>query len=293
MNLNRVIYKGLKLLGRDPYQFLDGLYLPLDRRYVRRTNNIQMIPVESHRRGGKYSYAEWAHVVGIFQTLIFLQLEKKGGSCILDIGCGTGLLGIACKPFITEGGRYTGLDVNESDIAFCREHYQSPEYQFIHFDLANAAYAPHQADSREPWPLDNESFELALALSVWTHMNQEDAVYYFGELSRILKPKGKAIITFFILDAQYEKTLAARGGQFGKFHHKTQDRLVFDQPAYGSTMWFHPAWTSVPEDAIAITEDGLKHLLAKTELRVLDHYQGNWKETPGIYYQDVVVFEKA
>ena len=52
------------------YRWLDRLYRPRDLALVRRTRNLRLLPDARHRTGGKFAYAEWAHVVGIFQTLL-------------------------------------------------------------------------------------------------------------------------------------------------------------------------------------------------------------------------------
>jgi hypothetical protein len=130
------------------------------------------------------------------------------------------------------------------------------------------------------------------ALSVWTHLNETDAVFYFAELGRVLKPGGKAIVTFFLLDTLYHEGLTRRAAEQGRYHMTSQGRWVFDQPAYGSDAWFHPSWTEVPETAIGVTQAGLERMILPTGLRLVEHCQGNWKEVPGIYFQDVLVFEK-
>ena len=292
MNIKSNIIQGLRKIWGSPYHLLDRLYVPLDRKQVCRTRNIRLIPTERNRRGGKYAYSEWAHVIGIFQTLMFLNLHKKEGNMILDVGCGTGLLGIAAEPFLGQDGKYIGLDVMKKDIDFCRGHYTSTKCEFIHFNVNNPAYAATQKDTKSKWTVESESFDLATALSVWTHLNEEDALFYFKEISRVLKPGGKAIVTFFLLDEVYERSLGKRSRQEGRFHMTLQDTWVFDQPSYRSDAWRHPKWAEVPESAIGITNAGLDRLTSNSGLKLIEQYPGNSKEVPGVFFQDVFDIEK-
>ncbi len=293
MNIKTIILKILTAIRNVIYRLLDILFIPFDRKYILRTRNISQIPTKDNRRGGKQSYAEWAHVIGIFQTLMFLNLEKKDNNMICDVGCGTGLLANASKPFLGENGKYFGIDVRKKDIEFCRRHYRSSNYEFIHFDVNNPAFAADQESKQLQWPIESNYFDLISALSVWTHLNEEEASFYFNEICRVLKPEGKAIVTFFLLDEIYEQGFNKRKSQYGEYHMTFQDKWIFDQPSYGSNAWFHPKWAKVPEDAIGITNDGLARLTSNSGLRLIRNYQGNWKEVPGAYFQDVLIFQKA
>ena len=293
MHLGKFIGKGLRQVGINPYHLLDRLYTPLDRKYIRRTRNIRLIPNASDRRGGKFSYAEWAHVIGIFQTLMFLHLSKKENNRILDVGCGTGLLGISSEPFVGPDGKYVGIDVMKRDIDFCRRHYLSANFEFIHFDVNNPAYAPARKDARLKWPVESKSIDLVTALSVWTHLNEEDALFYFKEIGRVIKPGSKAVVTFFLLDESYRNRVGNRSRQTGRFHMTSQGRWVFDQPCDGSDAWFHPKWAEVPERAIGVTQAGLDRLTTSSGMKLLEHYPGNWKEVPGVFFQDIVILQKT
>ncbi|HEY1871364.1 MAG TPA: class I SAM-dependent methyltransferase, partial [Chitinophagaceae bacterium] len=167
------------------FPWIDKIFRDIDKEHLRRTKNLRLIPDFKNRRGGKLAYSEWAHVIGIFQTLIYQTLEKKTGNNILDIGCGTGLLGISSEPFVCDGGTYTGIDVMTDDINFCRENFKLSNYQFIHLDIANPSYASSQSSQLKSWPIENESQDLVTALSVWTHLSERDAMFYMKEVHRV------------------------------------------------------------------------------------------------------------
>ena len=107
----------MKIIAKFFSFSLDRIYIYFDKFLLRRTRNLRLIPSIYRRKGGKKSYAEWAHVIGIFQT-IFCQNLKSENNVVFDIGCGTGLLGIAAEPHVNEGGKYIGIDVSVRDIGF-------------------------------------------------------------------------------------------------------------------------------------------------------------------------------
>lgn len=272
---------------------LDREFTDQDKAMVYRTRNILLIPRYPDRWGGKVSYAEWAHVIGLFQTLFFLLLDRKQGNLILDFGCGAGLLGIAAEPFLAPGGRYIGLDVLREQIEFCRSWYPPDRFSFIHHDVAHPIYNPHGSSSPS-WPVDNASMDMVTALSVFTHLGEEESLLAMREVSRTLRIGGRAMITAFLLDGAHDELLAAPATPGPSRYHNTEaSTWRFERPCSPSGQWRRPAWADVPEKAIGLTEAGLKRLLGQTSLSLEAVYPGNWKERPGIFFQDILVLRKT
>ena len=113
------------LLFKIFYKILDPIYIFLDKRHIRRSKNMHMIPNAFLRRGGAYSYAEWSYIIGVLHTIIENNLSNKSNLQILDVGCGAGLVLNAVNEFVGKNGSYTGIDVMKSEIDFVKNIIQN------------------------------------------------------------------------------------------------------------------------------------------------------------------------
>ncbi len=280
------------LLRRTLLSWFDSLYLKFDHMLIRRAYQLHLISNIKHRTGGKIAFSETAHTIGIFQTLIVQYLVEHETPHIFDVGCGTGILGIACYPLVQAGANYRGIDVDEASINYAQEHFPSEGYTFQHINANNALYATRQSQTRVQWQEADNSYDLITALSVWTHFNEQDARFYLHEVARVLKPGCHALLTFFILDEDYRNGISKRRGTVSPYHGLVENKWIFDTSAYDSENWYHPVWANTPEEAIAVTRTGLDSLLAETNLKLVEMYPGHWREQPGIFFQDILVLQK-
>ncbi len=271
-------------------KWVDNLFLKLDKKLIKRFKPLIFIPSITERRGGKTSYAEWAYVIGLFQSIIYDNIDSNKNNIIIDVGCGTGLLSMAARPYVKYNGCYCGIDVMINDINFCNNHYPKKYNKFIHHKVFNKTYSPNQSEKNLVWDIEDESVDLVTALSVWTHLLRKDAIFYFKEIYRILKPNKRAIITFFIKDKYYDYKKQIEYPK--SFYHKTDvNRWIFEKEI--DQNWFTTNWTKNSEDAIAINNESLKILLKESGLRLLKYYPGTWKETSGLYFQDILILQKS
>lgn len=228
---------------------------------------LSLIPPVYYRKGGSISYSSWIFKISLFQTIMRQYLKNNGKEKILDIGCGTGLIAISSFPFVQSGTKYIGIDVSPFSINFCKKNFGFKNYSFIHLNAKNDFYSFYQNQEKTPWPIESESVDLITALSVWTHLKSDEAIFYFREIYRVLKLGKRAIITFWLL--KDKKELRGVGEKNG---------------------WFTPVWTKVPEYSIWIDENGLQ-ILEDIGFKIEKTYYSD-KPISGVMGQNIITFRK-
>jgi SAM-dependent methyltransferase len=202
------------------------------------------------------------------------------GDAVLDVGCGSGRMALPLSGYLNPEGRYAGFDVSREAVAWCTENISGshPNFDFTVVDIQNGEYNPEgrykSSDFRFPYP--DESFDVVLLASVFTHMLPPDVKQYLYEIARVLKPGGRCLITFFLLNEE-SSALIKEGKGFLKFEHET--------PGYRMTN------ANVPEAAIAYPEAFVRYLYGECGLELREPLRyGTWcGRTNGMSGQDVVI----
>jgi ubiquinone/menaquinone biosynthesis C-methylase UbiE len=113
---------------------------------------------------------------------LFSLLPLKAGDCVLDAGCGTGVL----VPFILErigrSGTLYELDFAEEMIEVNRRLHNGENIRFITADAEDA-------------PLDDASCNVVICFSVFPHFHDKEKATV--TLSRILKTGGTFVVAHF------------------------------------------------------------------------------------------------
>ncbi len=270
-------YKDSRMF-RKIYSYLESLFRIFDSRVARLEKNCLIIPPSHLRFGGQRSLTEYAHTIGIFQTLLYMYLKNKESANILDFGCGTGKLLISCLHFM---GRYYGIDTLKTNIDKCKENYNINNCNFYYIPAKNDLYNKDgKIASHTKWPIEDASLDAVIACSVFTHLNESDALFYMDLISKKLKSGGCAILTFLLLDKYYD------------LKKIDEARWKFDLLYPGSDNWYYPSYFKIPESQIGVTESGVKKLL-RDKLFIQNILNGNWKNNgTGLFFQDIIIFRK-
>lgn len=132
-------------------------------------------------------------------------LNIKPNDAVLDIGCGIGRMAIPLTQLIPNG-KYEGFDINKKGIDWCKKNI-TPKHQhfkFTHSNIYNKYYNKKgtvKADKYK-FPYPDNTFDHAIATSVFTHMLPEQIENYLTEIHRVLKPGGKLFATWFAIDKE-------------------------------------------------------------------------------------------
>lgn len=204
------------------------------------------------------------------------------GSRILDAGCGIGRMARPLTRFLADEGAYAGFDPNAAGIAWCRERYaRFANFTFTRADLFNARYHPEgtQSASEFRFPAEDASFDVVLMASVLTHLLPEECEHYVAESERVLRPGGRLLATFFVLDDESRGLIADdRSGL--AFPDAQEAVAVIDE--------------AVPEEAVAYGADWIGEVLAAHGLTHRGTHPGSWcGRAEHVSFQDLVVAERA
>ena len=201
-------------------------------------------------------------------------------SRVLDVGCGIGRMAIPLTETLGPEGSYDGFDVVEAAIRWCRRNItrRHPNFRFTVVEARNGVYRPRGREdaSSVRFPYADASFDVVLLASVFTHMRTPAVAHYLGEIRRVLRPDGRALVTAFLLDDESRRSIASKRAD-----------IIFDIPMGEHAMTAVP---DQPESAVAL--DGA-WFLAETAAAglVLDGemHAGSWRGHPAAEHQDLLV----
>ena len=223
--------------------------------------------------------ATGSEFLGYFVSLAGLAPSGR----VLDVGCGIGRMAAALTRFLSTDGEYQGFDIVKSGIDWSIENISSkyPNFHFTHADIYNKNYNP---EGRIPakdfrFPYSDGFFDFVFLTSVFTHMLPAAVANYMAEIARVLKPGGRCLITFFLLNDESLPLIKA-GRSSLNFKREIEGCLSISRHN--------------PESAIAYKEATVRELFKANNLAVSEpiHY-GSWCErTNALSYQDIIVATK-
>jgi SAM-dependent methyltransferase len=223
----------------------------------------------------------------IWEYLAYLTVltDLRRESAVLELGCGHGRTARGLLDYLRSPGRYVGIDVDSFRIEDAKGRLEAryPNFQFVWADVYNRQTNPSAATKAAAYrfPLDDNTFDVIYAASLFTHLLPEEAEHYFREAARVLKPHGRCLFSFFLLD-RYR----GPGTTISPLY-------VFEHPLanHEGVAVRDP---ECPDEAIAYREDVIERAAQDAGLRVVRFIPGLWTNSEGwaVNEQDLVVLER-
>jgi len=202
-------------------------------------------------------------------------------SRLLDIGCGVGRVALPLAARLPPGVTYEGFDVVRGAIRWCRRRItrNRPNFRFQHVCVRNPEYSLLGVPAAKfQFPFPETSFDCAFAFSVFTHLTFPEMRQYLRESHRVLKPGGRLIATFFLLNEE------------------STSRLTLLPPRYQFPVIDGPARLASgvnPGEGVAVDEAVLLAEIDAAGFRRHTIWRGQWSGHVGSpIFQDLVVCEK-
>lgn len=104
--------------------------------------------------------------------------RHPGASSVLDVGCGTGLVGRALRDR-GFAGQLRGLDISQASLEIAQK--------------TGAYDAVEQADLQQRLPIEDDSVDAVVCVGVMTYLPEVEAVW--REFARVVRPGGLVVVT--------------------------------------------------------------------------------------------------
>lgn len=248
-----------------------------------------LIPPPELVTDGSSSLAVYISVGAHFMRLLKEHIPLRPDMHVLEMGSSIGRISRQFCPFLSDKGSFTGIDIMPSQVAWCNEHIGSrfPWFRFLAADLYNAEYNPDGKGKASSYrfPFEDNSLDLVVLTSVFTHMLRQDIAHYLSEIQRVLKPEGWCFSTFFMYGQD----------ELGRIGSKDANP-VFRFPIFqrNGQILAVCADNNCIEEAIAYKEQFVLEIFSGAGLEICKQLPGNWlkREKPCFSYQDVIVARK-
>ena len=129
-------------------------------------------------------------------------------------------------------------------------------------------------------PFSDASFDMVLLKSVFTHMLPDDLRGYLREVSRVIKPGGRAVISYFLLNEESRKVSAASPAEV---------KISLDYAVAGDPLC-RVNTLEVPESAVGHDEERIRGYYRECALSIAEIAYGDWCARPTLLgLQDLVI----
>ncbi len=249
------------------------------------------LPPLRHQFDGPRGYDVFARngqeALAFYQRVLGIRPDCK----MLDIGSGIGRKTLPLLDVFNQDALYVGIDIDERGVRWCSRNITPlhPRFVFFRLDIANKFYNPAGGirPSELVLPFTENSFDLVVLWSVFTHMYPVDIARYLQEIGRVLKPGGRIAASYYVMSEHAQREVQSGAARERIVHHLAESQCWTNNP-------------NIPEDLMGVGEDWLRAAHANAGLAIAEPIRyGAWSnndvapEFAALNWQDIVVAAKA
>jgi SAM-dependent methyltransferase len=206
----------------------------------------------------------------------------KPQSRVLEMGSGIGRMARPLTGYL-KTGTYEGIDIIPEGVKWCQKEITGrySNFNFQLADIRSAMYNPggNFSAAEYRFPFDDGQFDFIFLTSVFTHMMKQEVDNYLSEVSRTIRPNGRCLITFFLLNKEAAK-LVSQGKSSLSFRFLRNGSHIEDQRN--------------PDRAVAFDEESVRHQFRRFGLNLEAVKYGGWcGRSEYLSYQDITIARKS
>jgi SAM-dependent methyltransferase len=242
-----------------------------------------MVPPRALMFDGTADYVDFKRNGDEFFKYYVDSCDLRPDDALLDVGSGIGRKTLPLTHYLGPRGRYEGIEIVGAGVDWCRRRItpRFPQFHFQQIDVYNHYYHPagKQLASEYRFPFADATFDVAVLGSVFTHLLPADMENYLAQVSRVLKPGGRCLVTYFLLNPESTQLIESGRSSLDLRHGAGSYRVA--DPAE-------------PERVVGYDQQHVETLYRQNRLQILQPIRyGSWCGR-GAYlsYQDIVVARK-
>lgn len=246
--------------------------------YCSNLQSSDLPPLYAMQKIGSDSEYHFKKAMEVLFTDLYTRFYLQQDYTIFDLGSGSGRLSYPFSQLISDTGHYYGADVWQEGVEMCNARFTQPNMSFHLIPAKNNYYFekfnPNVANNFKLDFLPDSSVHLVFAISVFTHLIEEDARAYLHEFKRILRPDGYAYITCFIID-KFFKDYVSTYQEYGTVKEVSPGHYQ----AYEGQDFFG-----------GYTRHKIEEMVRDAGLEIVTLERGQWVRKPGANtYQDLII----
>ena len=210
------------------------------------------------------------------------KAQLKPDESILDAGCGVGRMAYSLAYYLDDNACYEGFDIVEKWINWSQSviHQHRPNFNFKWANIYNKRYNTEGTIKVEEYsfPYSDEKFDFVFLTSVFTHLYANAVQNYLKEIYRVLKPGGRCLCTFFLLNEESESLI--------KLGKSSQNLIYEIDGSFCSDL-------EIPEASMGHPESSVIQWIETLGFTISAKYYGLWcGRNFGTSYQDMFILKK-